>query len=135
MNSFVWDYTTGSAGFLISAMKLMIDDAKNKYKGEPEKRDTKITEIKANQLLGIEKLPDIYILAVLNMILMEDGSANILNKNSLTDYDGNYEQGENIGKPFPANVFLLNPPYSEKGKGFIFVEKALKRMSTGRQLF
>ena len=132
MNSFVWDYTTGSAGFLISAMKLMIDDAKNKYKGEPEKRDTKITEIKANQLLGIEKLPDIYILAVLNMILMEDGSANILNKNSLTDYDGNYEQGENIGKPFPANVFLLNPPYSEKGKGFIFVEKALKRMSTGR---
>lgn len=132
MNSFVWDYTTGSAGFLISAMKLMIDDAKNKYKGEPEKRETKITEIKANQLLGIEKLPDIYILAVLNMILMEDGSANILNKNSLTDYDGNYEQGNNIGKPFPANVFLLNPPYSEKGKGFIFVEKALKRMSTGR---
>ena len=132
MNSFVWDYTTGSAGFLISAMKLMVDDAKNKYKGEPEKRETKITEIKANQLLGIEKLPDIYILAVLNMILMEDGSANILNKNSLTDYDGNYEQGNNIGKPFPANVFLLNPPYSEKGKGFIFVEKALKRMSTGR---
>ena len=132
MNSFVWDYTTGSAGFLISAMKLMIDDAKNNYKGEPDKRDTKITEIKANQLLGIEKLPDIYILAVLNMILMDDGSANILNKNSLTDYDGNYEQGENIGKPFPANVFLLNPPYSEKGKGFIFVEKALKKMSTGR---
>lgn len=132
MNSFVWDYATGSASFLISAMKLMIDDAKKNYKSDPEKRETRIAKIKANQLLGIEKLPDIYILAVLNMILMEDGSANILNKNSLTDYDGNYEQGENNGKPFPANVFLLNPPYSEKGKGFIFVEKALKRMTNGR---
>ena len=132
MDSFVWDYATGSAGFLISAMKLMIDDAKNKLKGSPDIRDKKIVNIKANQLLGIEKLPDIYILAVLNMILMEDGSANILNKNSLTDYEGNYEQGENSGKPFPANVFLLNPPYSEKGKGFVFVEKALKRMSSGR---
>lgn len=132
MNSYVWDYATGSAGFLISAMKLMIDDAKKQLKGAPDQRDKKIGEIKASQLLGIEKLPDIYILAVLNMILMEDGSANILNKNSLTDYDGNYEQGENNGKPFPADVFLLNPPYSEKGKGFVFVEKALKKMSGGR---
>ena len=132
MNSYVWDYATGSAGFLISSMKLMIDDAKKQFKGSPDKRETKILDIKANQLLGIEKLPDIYILAVLNMILMEDGSANILNKNSLTEYEGNYEQGDNNGKPFPANVFLLNPPYSEKGKGFVFVEKALNRMNTGR---
>lgn len=132
MNSYVWDYTTGSAGFLISAMKLMVEDAKIQLKDAPDKRDKKIRDIKANQLLGIEKLPEIYILAVLNMILMEDGSANILNKNSLTEYDGNYEQGDNKDKPFPANVFLLNPPYSEKGKGFIFVEKALKRMSSGR---
>lgn len=132
MDSFVWDYTVGSAGFLISSMKLMIDDAKKKLKDTPEERETKINKIKANQLLGIEKLPDIYILAVLNMILMEDGSANILNKNSLTEFEGNYEQGENKDKPFPADVFLLNPPYSEKGKGFIFVEKALERMTSGR---
>ena len=132
MNSFVWDYATGSAGFLISAMKLMIDDAKIQLKGKPDERDLKIREIKANQLLGIEKLPDIYILAVLNMILMEDGSSNILNKNSLTEYEGIYEQGLKNGEPFPADVFLLNPPYSEKGKGFIFVEKALSKMEKGR---
>ena len=40
------------------------------------------------QLLGIEKLPDVYMLAVLNMILMKDGSANIIQENSL-EYDGN----------------------------------------------
>ncbi|MCR2101283.1 restriction endonuclease subunit S, partial [Campylobacter upsaliensis] len=33
---------------------------------------------------------------------------------------------------FPADVFLLNPPYSAAGKGFIFVERALRKMSKGR---
>ena len=32
---------------------------------------------------------------------------------------------------FPANVFLLNPPYSAPGKGFCFVEEALKQMTKG----
>ena len=71
-------------------------------------------------------------LAVLNMILMGDGSSNIIHKDSLKEYDGRYEQGTLNGKPFPANVFLLNPPYSADGKGFIFVEKALSRMKEGR---
>lgn len=57
------------------------------------------------QLLGIEKLADIYMLAVLNMILMKDGSSNIIHGDSLTEFEGNYEQGEYNGKPFPANVF------------------------------
>ena len=36
------------------------------------------------------------------------------------------------GEEFPADVFLLNPPYSAAGKGFVFVEKALSRMKKGR---
>lgn len=66
------------------------------------------------------------------MILMGDGSSNIIHKDSLTEYSGNYEQGDLNGKKYPANVFLLNPPYSAPGKGFIFVEKALERMNNGR---
>ena len=131
MDSFVWDYALGSAGFLIAAMKQMISDAQEKLKGDPTARDLKIQKIKAEQLLGIEKLPDIYMLAVLNMLLMNDGSANILYKDSLT-YEGQYEQGSHKGEKFPANVFLLNPPYSADGKGMIFVEKALSKMSSGR---
>ena len=129
-NSYVWDYATGSAGFLISAMKEMIKKA-NEIP-DPNKRNEKILKIKAEQLLGVEKLPDIYMLAVLNMILMGDGSSNIIHKDSLTQYDGTYEMGDHNGKPFPADVFLLNPPYSAEGKGFIFVKKALGRMSKGR---
>ncbi|MDE6648928.1 MAG: N-6 DNA methylase [Muribaculaceae bacterium] len=131
MDSFVWDYALGSAGFLIAAMKQMISDAQEKLKGDPSARDLKIQKIKAEQLLGIEKLPDIYMLAVLNMLLMNDGSANILYKDSLT-YEGQYEQGSHKGEDFPANVFLLNPPYSAEGKGMIFVEKALSKMKSGR---
>lgn len=130
-DSYVWDYALGSAGFLIAAMKQMISDAKEKLEGNPAERDRKIHKIKAEQLLGIEKLPDIYMLAVLNMLLMNDGSANILYKDSLT-YEGQYEQGEHRGEVFPATVFLLNPPYSADGKGMIFVEKALSKMQFGR---
>ncbi|MCL1885128.1 MAG: N-6 DNA methylase [Defluviitaleaceae bacterium] len=130
-NSYVWDYAAGSAGFLISAMNIMIEDARNNIKS-PDELNKKIAQIKINQLLGIEMRPDIYLLAVLNMILMGDGSSNILHKNSLTDYSGNYEWGYEKDTPFPANVFLLNPPYSAEGKGFIFVKKALERMKSGR---
>lgn len=130
-DSYVWDYATGSAGFLISSMKLMIQDAQNRETSKAE-LNKKISKIKYEQLLGIEKRSDIYMLAVLNMILMGDGSSNILHKDSLTEYDGKYEQGKLNGEDFPANVFLLNPPYSAEGKGFIFVNKALKRMKSGR---
>jgi hypothetical protein len=130
-NSYVWDYAAGSAGFLISSMNIMLEDAKKHIKS-PNELSNAIAQIKTKQLLGIEKRSDIYMLAVLNMILMGDGSSNILHKNSLTEYSGNYEWGTEKDKPFPANVFLLNPPYSADGKGFIFVKKALERMSSGR---
>lgn len=132
MDSYVWDYALGSAGFLISSMKLMVKDAETRLGGSPARRDEKILQIKTEQLLGIEKLPEIYLLAVLNMILMQDGSANIIHADSLKDYDGKYTQGPHTGEDFPADVFLLNPPYSADGKGFVFVEKALKRMKKGR---
>ena len=69
-------------------------------------------------------------LAVLNMILMGDGSSNILNKDSLLDYNGKYGFG-NTDKDFPANAFILNPPYSANGCGMIFVKKALSMMKSG----
>lgn len=131
MNSYVWDYATGSAGFLVSAMKLMLLDAKKRINSPKELKEKEL-KIKCEQLLGIEKLSDIYMLAVLNMILMGDGSSNILHEDSLVDYNGKYEQGEHKDEDFPANVFLLNPPYSAAGKGFVFAEKALSRMKTGR---
>lgn len=90
----------------VSLFRLCINDSRCQTKiSSPEELNRKITHIKMYQLLGIEKLADIYMLAVLNMILMKDGSSNIIHGDSLTEFEGNYEQGEYNGNPFPANVF------------------------------
>lgn len=128
-DSYVWDFATGSAGLLVAAMNEMLIDAKNNIKS-PDELAVKSAQIKANQLLGLEILPSVYMLAILNMILMGDGSSNILNKDSLTDFNGNYGFGKTNEK-FPADAFVLNPPYSAQGNGMIFVEKALSMMSKG----
>ena len=129
MNSYVWDFATGSAGLLVAAMNEMLNDAKEKI-NSPEQYHRKIAEIKAEQLLGLEVLPNIYMLAILNMILMGDGSSNIINQDSLRDFRGNYGFGRTKDK-FPATAFILNPPYSADGNGMIFVEKALSMMESG----
>lgn len=128
-DSFVWDFATGSAGLLVAAMNEMLNDAKNTITS-PEELAQKEIRIKAEQLLGLELLSSVYMLAILNMILMGDGSSNILNKDSLSDFDGNYGFG-NTNDKFPANAFVLNPPYSAQGNGMNFVEKALGMMNMG----
>lgn len=127
-DSYVWDFATGSAGLLVAAMNEMLIDAKEKIQS-PEEFAVKSAHIKANQLLGLEILSNVYMLAVLNMILMGDGSSNILNKDSLT-FNGHYGFGKTNEK-FPATAFVLNPPYSAPGNGMVFVEKALSMMNKG----
>ena len=128
-DSYVWDFATGSAGLLVAAMNEMLKDAKNSI-SSPEELAKKEAHIKAYQLLGLELLSNVYMLAVLNMIMMGDGSSNILNKDSLTDFEGVYGFGKD-DEPFPANAFVLNPPYSAEGNGMIFVETALNMMKGG----
>lgn len=127
-NSYVWDFATGSAGLLVAAMNEMLNDAK-KTINSPEELVLKEAQIKAEQLLGLEMLSSVYMLAILNMILMGDGSSNILNEDSLT-FDGKYGFGKTDEK-FPADAFILNPPYSATGNGMNFVEKALDMMDKG----
>ena len=61
---------------------------------------------------------------------MGDGSSNIINKDSLLDFDGKYSFG-NTDDDFPADAFILNPPYSATGNGMNFVETALNMMKKG----
>lgn len=124
MDSLVWDSAMGSAGFLVSAMDLMIRDAEIHIHDKDE-LNKKIKNIKQHQLLGIEILGPVFVLAVLNMILMGDGSSQIVRG------DSHAKIREGLVNTFPATVFLLNPPYSSSGKGFVFVEEALNKMTTG----
>lgn len=128
-DSYVWDFAAGSAGLLVAAMNEMLKDAKDTITSPNELLQKEI-KIKTEQLLGLELLSSVYMLAILNMILMGDGSSNILNKDSLKDFDGNYGLSK-TNSQFPANAFILNPPYSASGNGMNFVEKALGMMNRG----
>ncbi|MFS2028977.1 MULTISPECIES: N-6 DNA methylase [unclassified Curtobacterium] len=129
-DSYVWDWTLGTGAFLVSAMNAMMGDARERLEGED--LAAKEDQIKSEQLLGIEKLASIYVLAVLNMILMGDGASNIIHGDSHL-YDGMYQEREGFPREhFPATTLVLNPPYSAPGNGLIFVKEAFAMMNARR---
>lgn len=101
-DSVVYDSCTGTGGFLVSAMKLMIGDAKDNQE--------KIKEIKARQLIGVENKSHIFALACSNMFIHQDGKTNILNGNC---FDEGIIEKVKLNNP---TVGLLNPPYKSDKK-------------------
>ena len=101
-NSIVYDNCTGTGGFLISAMKKMISDAKGDQ--------TKIDEIKKGHLFGVEYMAHIFPLAVSNMYIHQDGKTNIIKGNC---FDEDIMQEIKAKKP---TVGFLNPPYKADKK-------------------
>ena len=120
----VMDLATGSAGFLISSMQLMIASAEKKWGKDTTKAKEKIEEIKRGQLLGVELNAEMYVLAATNMILRGDGSSNIQKGNSFNRPASLYEN-------FKADRLLLNPPFSFKENGMPFIEFGLDKMKKG----
>lgn len=104
-NSVVYDSCTGTGGFLVSAMRLMIKDAK----GDQDK----IKQIKARQLIGVENKSHIFALACSNMFIHQDGKTNILNGSCFDK-----EIVEKVKQNRPT-VGLLNPPYKSDKKNDI----------------
>lgn len=129
MDSYAWDLTLGSGGFLVSVLNHAIKDAEERIV-DPDQLKAKKKHIREMQLLGVELRSQIYMLAVLNMLLVGDGSSNLINADSLLEFDGNYAYPDDT-KKFPANTFLLNPPYSTPGNGMVFVEKGFDMMVGG----
>jgi type I restriction enzyme M protein len=123
-NSKVMDLATGSAGFLISSMELMIEYTEQKYGKRTKKAIEKIKEIKKNQLLGVELDAQMFTLASTNMILRGDGSANIRKGSS-------FKEPFELYKKFNADKLLLNPPFSFKENGMPFIKFGLDNMQIG----
>ncbi len=120
----VMDLATGSAGFLISAMELMIQDAESRYGKHTSQAEEKINHIKQHQLLGVELNAEMFTLAATNMILRGDGSANIHKGNT-------FKTPENLYADFQADRLLLNPPFSFKENGMPFIAFGLDKMQKG----
>lgn len=120
----VMDLATGSAGFLISSMELMIVSAENKYGKDTTRAKQKIEEIKQKRLLGVELNAEMYTLAATNMILRGDGSSNIQKGNT-------FKTPEELYANFKADRILLNPPFSFEENGMPFIAFGLDKMEKG----
>lgn len=120
----VLDLCLGSAGFLVSAMATMIEDANKKYP-DPKECEKVIKDIKANRLLGSELDLKMWTLACSNMILRSDGSSKI-RKGDAFELAKTEEFQE-----FKATKALLNPPFSYTENGMPFALEALNLMEKG----
>ncbi len=123
-NSKVMDLATGSAGFLISAMEIMIQDVENKYGKKTSEANIAVEKIKKTQLLGVELNAEMFTLAATNMILRGDGSSNIQKGNT-------FSTPEDLYSKFNANKLLLNPPFSYDENGMPFIAFGLDKMEIG----
>lgn len=95
-DSIIVDSCCGTGGFLVSAMKIMVENAKGD--------EGKISDIINNQIIGVEFQSSIYALAVSNMIIHNDGKSNII----LGDC---FELVNKIRDKYKPNIGHLNPPY------------------------
>lgn len=120
-DSKVMDLATGSAGFLISAMEMMIEDAESAYGKKTTASINKIKKIKKSQLMGVELNAEMFTLAATNMILRGDGSSNISKGNTFSTPEELYDN-------FNASKLLLNPPFSYAENGMPFIAFGLNKM-------
>ena len=108
----LYDNCCGTAGFLIRGMEKLIQLADNDT--------TKISNIRANQILGFEERSDMFTYACSNMMMRGDGKSNISRGDSLS------EKNKTLVKKLNPTVGLLNPPYSTNTPEMEFVYNNLE---------
>lgn len=127
----VLDTCTGTGGFLMEAMEVLIRLANDD--------DEKIEHIKNHQLIGFEVDSVLFALACSNMFLHGDGRTNLLFRSSLLD-DKNENIINNKDKDLLTYInslkptkCIINPPY-ENNNSIHFVYQALKYLESNGKL-
>ena len=131
VNDVVLDTCTGTGGFLMEAMEVLIKKANN--------NETLIKNIKENQLIGFEVDSVLFALACSNMFLHGDGRTNLLFRSSLLD-----DKNENIINNKDKDLLnyinslkptkcIINPPY-ETNSSIKFTLQALKYLEPNGKL-
>jgi type I restriction enzyme M protein len=114
-NDTVFDPCCGTGGFLVSAMKYMVEKSGNNL--------AKHRKIKTEQLIGIEKRADMFSHACSNMMMRGDGKSHIHFGDCFDEMLISKVQAEKPNKVF------LNPPYDVGETGQLeFIETALSTL-------
>ena len=101
-DSVILDNCCGTGSFLVSGLRYMIKKS--------EGNKSKEKKIKENQIYGIEKEQDMFVLALCNMKIHDDGKSNIFFTNCF-NFDVN-----DFKKSDRPTVGLLNPPFKPPKK-------------------
>lgn len=124
-NDVVFDPACGTGAFLIASMNKLVEIIEQS--SLPNKKQ-KINTIKTMQLIGIEKSPTMYNLAVSNMLFRGDGKSQIFNEDFFSQEADSVIANLN-NKP---TIGLINPPFGGKDnsvnptkKEIQFLEKLL----------
>jgi type I restriction-modification system DNA methylase subunit len=133
----IYDPTCGTAGFLVSAFYHV------KKNATPEKLDF----FKQHGIFGIDQESTITALAIVNMIFRGDGKNNIINDNCLARAlvpemlkDGvsakfvSAKEGLKYGHR-PITKVLMNPPFAQSEREYVFINHALEQMEDSELLF
>jgi type I restriction-modification system DNA methylase subunit len=115
-NDRVVDICCGSGSFLITAMAKMFSQA----------TDAEIQKIRKEGLYGVDFDPELYTLAIANMIIRKDGKSNIRYGDCFNPQIAEFVRSKK------CTIGLINPPYSQKDKNELeFVEQLLSLLEVG----
>lgn len=122
----VLDTCTGSGGFLMEAMEVMIKQAKNSSET--------ITKIREERLIGFEIDATLFALACSNMFLHGDGRTNLIYGSSLFNEESETDMETlNAIKSLHPTKCIINPPY-EKNNPILFTKQALELLEPNGKL-
>ncbi|NLX99283.1 MAG: N-6 DNA methylase [Rhodopirellula sp.] len=99
----IYDPACGTGGFIVRAFEWVRDQINRKRISTADK-EKMLRRLKEKQLFGVEHVPLVFKLALMNMILHRDGSSQLQNDDSLSN------KAQDIHKA-KYDVILANPPF------------------------
>jgi len=145
------DPACGSGGFLLYSLMHVIEKVQKKYNEDQDSINRISWNFAHKQIFGIEINDRIARIAMMDMIIHEDGHSNIECNNALLDFD-KFDKVRDI-RPNKYSIVFTNPPFGavikdrnilnkfELGKGrksqkteILFIERCLELLKEGGKL-
>ena len=101
----VYDPACGTGGFIVRAFERVRDHISRKKISTVEK-ERMLRTLKEKNLIGVEHVPLVFKLALMNMILHRDGSSQLANDDSLSNKAQDLHKGL-------YDIILANPPFGQ----------------------
>jgi len=99
----IYDPACGTGGFIVRAFERVRDQI-NRRRISAVEKERMLRQLKEKHLFGVEHVPLVFKLALMNMVLHRDGSSQLQNDDSLSNKAQDIHKGK-------YDVILANPPF------------------------